>query len=514
MKVYPVEVAYRRVAEASVHWQEWSGLPFGAARQSRKGVLLFLTARWSAGCAAMERLVFADPAVVALVRRDWIAVRVDADQRPDINERYNLGGWPTIALLTPEGEILSGGTFLEVQELISLLERSREAVEALSVPQEVHGGLVASPRQATEPEPEATIDVDAADWLVEHLLTEADAAHGGFGEGPKYPMPAALGLLLARYRESADSEVALVLTRSLDAICEHLYDEREGGFFRYAAHRDWTGPSSEKLVAENARLMTICLEAATLLDSPHYRARAMGALSWIRTRMVDTEHGGFFASERADHSQSETTERVTSDPGSLDRTLYADVNAEVAGSLLIVGDSLDDPSLVELALSSLERVVLVLYRPGAGLAHYYTDRPHVRGLLVDQVRAAWSLVTAARLTGRVPYVMLAEELMQYARRTLWDQARGGFFDRSVPVAEDGDIGLLAERIKPLDTNCEAARALAALATLSERAEYGEWARQTLASQTLVYRKHGAHGAAYGLAALELAPDSRTHPPLS
>jgi hypothetical protein len=376
------------------------------------------------------------------------------------------------------------------------------AIETLSVPQAVLGGLAALPRQTTEPEPDATIDADAADWLVEHLLAEADATRGGFGEGPKYPMPAALGLLLARYRESADSEVAIVLTRSLDAICEHLYDEREGGFFRYAAHRDWTGASPEKLVADNARLMTICLEAATLLDSPRYRARAMGALSWIRTRMVDTEHGGFFASERADH------------PDSLDRTLYADVNAEVAGSLLIVGDSLDDPSLVELALSALERVALVLYRPGAGLAHYHTDRPHVRGLLVDQVRAAWSLVTAARLTGRVPYVMLAEELMQYARRTLWDQERGGFFDRSAPVAEDGDIGLLAERIKPLDTNCEAARALAALATLSERAEYDEWARQALASQTLVYRQHGAHGAAYGLAALELATYSRTYPSFS
>ena len=400
----------------------------------------------------MERIVFADPTIVALIRTGWVAIRVDADRRPDINERYNLGGWPTTALLTPDGQLLFGGTFFEADELASALQRSLDAFAA----GRVEPGLPArsSPALARPGAPDANpaIDADAEDWLVEHLLSEADSTYGGFGEGAKYPVPAALTLLLARYRESGDSSAGQVLSQSLDAICEYLYDAREGG--SAATPRIGTGAVSGR---KNSLRITrpsfpICLEGATLLDRPHYRARAIETLNWVRSAMADTEHGGFFWSVRASGNYRPADR---SGPGedaigslTVDRTLYADANAAMAASWLIAGDALDDSSLTEFALMSLERVVIALYRPGAGLAHYEAGHLMVRGLLVDQVRMASALVTAARLTGRVPYVMLAEELMQYARRTLWDDEVGGFFDRKAPVIEDGDIGLMAERIKP------------------------------------------------------------------
>jgi uncharacterized protein YyaL (SSP411 family) len=185
--------------------------------------------------------------------------------------------------------------------------------------------------------------------------------------------------------------------------------------------------------------------------------------------------------------------------------LFADVNAAMSATGLKVGEAFGDQSLIELALTSLERVVLALYRPGNGVAHYASHAGRSMGFLQDQVRMAAALVTAARLTGRVPYVMLAEELMQFTRRTLWDEDAGGFFDRNPPVADEGDVGLLGERVKPFDLNCEAARTLAALAEISERDEYLGWADQALASQTPVHRDYGVDGAAYALAALDLLP---------
>jgi uncharacterized protein YyaL (SSP411 family) len=145
------------------------------------------------------------------------------------------------------------------------------------------------------------------------------------------------------------------------------------------------------------------------------------------------------------------------------------------------------------------------------VCHYEANGLRSAGFLQDQVAVASALTTAARLTGRVPYVMLAEELMQFSRRTLWDEPGGGFFDRKPPVVEDGDVGLLGERVKPFEINCQAARTLAALAVLSERADYRDWAERTLASQTPVYRSYGVHGAAYGLAALDLTSPGRREP---
>src|SRR4026209_2483032 len=106
-----------------IDWVPWSAEAFGRAASERKPVLLSITAAWCQACHEMDRTTYADPEVASLVGARFVAVRVDTDRRPDINERYNRGGWPTTAFLTPEGELITGGTFVPVDRMVAVLTR-------------------------------------------------------------------------------------------------------------------------------------------------------------------------------------------------------------------------------------------------------------------------------------------------------------------------------------------------------------------------------------------------------
>src|SRR5687768_16027783 len=112
-------------------WLEWSPRVFVLAEEERKPILLSLVTAWSDECAAMDRATYADPEVASAIEQRFIAVRVDADRRPDINDRYNLGGWPTTVFLTNSGAILSGGTYFDARQMIVTLNQVADAYRDL-----------------------------------------------------------------------------------------------------------------------------------------------------------------------------------------------------------------------------------------------------------------------------------------------------------------------------------------------------------------------------------------------
>src|SRR5688500_18233818 len=116
-----------RVLPRDVAWLPWSAAAFDRARAERKPVLLCIATAWSQSCYAMDRTSYADPSIAFMINDAFIPVRVDADRRPDISERYNLGGWPTTAFLTPDGEVLGGGTFVAASRFGRVLEDVRAA---------------------------------------------------------------------------------------------------------------------------------------------------------------------------------------------------------------------------------------------------------------------------------------------------------------------------------------------------------------------------------------------------
>lgn len=493
-------------ATAAIAWLPWTETAFARARAEARPVLLSIGASWCRHSADMDRLSYGDARVAEIINSRFVPIRVDADRRPDVAGRYDLGGWPTTAFLTPEGEILGGGTYVDGERLTEVLQRVDEAFAAGDHLRTPHGpGRPAAGEQ----------DAATTDQIIEQVSRSFDARHGGFGDAPKFPHAAPVRLALAFCREHASSDWRDAAVTTLDAMgWGPLYDEHDGGFFRCARDRDWGRPSEEKLLEVNAALLSLYVEAFDTLQLARYAERAEDVLRYLQTWLADTVDGGWGGSQRADpayHARHQTQPAPSAAAPPVDRTLYADWNAAMVSAALHAGRVMHDASLSEFAIRSLERVVLLCYRPGAGVAHYCdtgsgagagstpgAPAEIVRGLLDDQVAMAVAHLDAFEATGNIVYEMMAEELALYSIRTMWDEQDGGFFDRA---AEPGrEVGLLRTRVKPFVSNCVAARMLARLARTAGHTDFGAYTGRTLAALARRAAAEGPLAAEYVLAA--------------
>jgi uncharacterized protein YyaL (SSP411 family) len=477
---------------AGIAWLPWSAAAFARARSEGKPVLLSIAASWCHNCEEMDHTSYTDPAVVSLVAAQYIPIRVDADRRPDLSQRYGLGGWPTTAFLTPDGAILAGGTFVDPARLSTVLQRVSDAF--LAGRHALAGQTLPPPRISESP----AVSIDE---LIVQINRAFDPVHGGFGESPKFPHVAPVRLALDTFRRTQSDAARDIAVKSLDAMgWGPLYDEQNGGFFRYSSDADWGQPNEEKLLDVNAALLSLYVEAFDVLQLARYAERAEDVLRYAQTWLADPVDGGWAGSQRADPGyyadrSTESTGPSTAPP--VDRTLYVDWNALMVSAALHAGRVMNDTGLSEFAIRSLERVVLLCYHPGAGVAHYFDRAPEIRGLLDDQIVMAVAQLDAFDATGNIVYEMMAEELVLYATRTMWDEEGGGFFDRAVD--EGGDVGLLRERLKPFASNCVAARMLARLAKTSGTASYADYAQRTLTAMAVRAPTEGLLAAEYVLA---------------
>jgi len=441
----------------------------------------------------MDRTSYADDVVSKIVNDRFIAIRVDADRRPDIGDRYSLGGWPTTAFLTADGMIVGGGTFVPVDRMPSVLSRVLDAFTSRR--DEILANSLRT--KSGNREPHQAGDVD----LMSIVFDTFDRKHGGFGTEPKFPVTAPLDLALVTYSDSHDASMAQIAETTLDAMgWGALYDDVDGGFFRCAATCDWRFPHQEKLLAVNAQLLRLYVEASEALGVTRYRERATDVLRYLQTWLADQGDGGWAGSQQADevYYASGADARRTASPPSVDAAFYAGGNATMASAALRIAEVLDDTALGEFALKSLERVLLGCYTPGGGVAHCLEEQASVRGLLDDQIAMAAAQLDAHAATGNIVYQMMAQELVHYALRTMWDERDGGFFDRSIPDEQDR-VGLMDERLKPFVSNCEAARVLRRLADATSDREFDARADATLAAVAPLAGDQGALAAHYLLA---------------
>ncbi len=432
-----------------ITWLDWSAAAFERAAREGKPVLLSLVAAWSHGSAEMDRATFGDRDVQALVADRVVPVRVDADARPDINERYNLGGCPTVVFLTPGGDVLWGATFLEPAAFGAALDQVSRGFAANR--DEIERRAAADRALVGPPPAPAPLDPRALDWIAGELL--APSAE---------PLePSALAFLLQQDLAGARPAVRDRLRQWTD----HLRGEVL-----------WERPE------DNAALLVFLADAAAANDDAGLAARMAPVAAELRP-MLDRGRGH-----------------------------YLDVVCAAAGALVHAAGAMGDADLLAAAIAGLEDAVGAAYRPGHGLAHDLADPDRTTGLLADHVRAASALLAAHAVTGRLPYAMLADELLLWARGRLWDDADGGFFDRR---ADDPDtVGLLARRVKPFVLNCDAARALGRLAALHHAPGYRDAAvlapgfdpgadmARALGGQAAVYQDYGPLAAHFGLALAE------------
>ena len=481
----------------TVRWLSWGSAAFARARAEDRPVLLSIAAPWCESCLDMDRTTYADPRVAQMVNDRFVPIRVNPDRRPDISDRYSLGGWPTTAFLTADGVVIGGGTYVTLDRMPSVLERVAAAFKSRSAEFATAAERIES---HTYVEP---AHADVATMVFETF----DAEHGGFGTAPKFPLIAPLQLALDIYRETEDPALAHLVEVTLDGMgWSELHDDVDGGFFRCAATRDWKEPRQEKLLDVNASLLRIYVEASETLRIARYRERAEDVLRFTQTSLADAVDGGWSGSQQADRTYYARTpeERRAGGAPVVDAALYAGWNAQMVSATLRAAEVMDDTALGEFALKSLERLVVACYHPGAGIAHCLDGpgsddrRPSVRGLLDDQIAMAAAHLDAHAATGNVVYEMMAQELAHYAVRTMWDEDKGGFFDRSIPEAAER-VGLMRERLKPFAANCDAARVLKRLAGSKGDHHFGAQAEATLAAMAPLAAQQGPLAAHYVLA---------------
>ena len=483
----------------SVDWRPWGAEAFAEAEAEQRAVLLSVGVSWSLGCAQMLRTTYCDRSVLDLIDRRFIPIWVDADDRPDINDRYNLGGWPTTAFLTSDGQFLGGQTFTESGRMADLLQQVADAY-ASRLPELAAGTTsqrhTASADSVAADSPRLAHHLDG--WLIPHLWDAFDQEYGGFGRAAKRIDEAALLLALTGCRGRDDTLCAMA-TRTLDAMgWGGMFDEVGGGVFRYAVRRDWTQPHVEKLLSVNASALRLFLEAWNVTGDGRYRDRAADVLRYVSNTLADHTGGGFFGSQQADdlYYAAEPREQSKLHPPSVDRVLYAGANSQMARAYFRVAELMDDGTLLDFAVRTVERVLGETYARGQGIRHR-VDAPHpVRGLLEDHVSVSEVLLKAYTATDRDVYLDLAQESMLYAARALTDRRSGAFVDRTVV---EGDVGLLRQPITPFGLNCRAAGVLARLGQAAGRSDLWEQARVVLASQTNVVRSRGVEAAEYALA---------------
>jgi uncharacterized protein YyaL (SSP411 family) len=308
----------RSARRQPVKWHAWGEAAFARAQAEDKPILLDIGAVWCHWCHVMDGESYEDPEIAALINRLFIAVKVDRDERPDVDARYQAavsaisgqGGWPLTAFLTPDGRPYFGGTYIPRDDrygrpgmgrvLMAMAqvwrERRDEALETAS-------SVMAAIEQNESFSARSGLSLALVEKIAGSIVGQFDARNGGFGSQPKFPHPAALDLLLemAMSRNNEPAQEAFFTT--LEKMARGgVYDQLAGGFHRYSVDEHWIVPHFEKMLYDNTELLRNYVHGFQSQSFPRgdLLETAREIVGWLDSTMTDRERGGFFASQDAD----------------------------------------------------------------------------------------------------------------------------------------------------------------------------------------------------------------------
>jgi len=310
--------AYLRSAmHQPIQWHEWGDQAFAAAQNQNRPILLDIGAVWCHWCHVMDRESYENPEIAEIINRDFIAVKVDRDERPDVDSRYQLaisaisgtGGWPLTVFLTPDGRPFYGGTYFPPVDqwgrpsfkkiLLAIADAYRERRdEVLKSADEAMGVLSNAENFAGR---QTELSPRLIGVMVQSALPIFDEKNGGFGGAPKFPHPAALDLLMDWYARTREERVATVVTTTLTKMARGgVYDQLAGGFHRYSVDEHWTVPHFEKMSYDNSELLKNYVHGYQVFGFEFYAHVARDIIRWMDEWLSDRQHGGFYASQDAD----------------------------------------------------------------------------------------------------------------------------------------------------------------------------------------------------------------------
>jgi len=311
-----------------IRWYEWGEEAFAAAARENKPILLDIGAVWCHWCHVMDRESYDDAEVARIVNENFIAVKVDRDERPDIDSRYQVavssisgqGGWPLTAFLTPDGKPFYGGTYFPPDDHYGRPSFKRVLLSIANAYREKHGDVIEQASMVenalSHAEAFAGRSAQFSPQVIEAIIQSAlgmfDARNGGFGQAPKFPHPGMLDLLIDQYVRTGNNELRNVFVITLERMANGgVYDQLAGGFHRYSVDEHWVVPHFEKMSYDNSELLKNYVHAYQATGSEFFADIARDTIRWMDEWLSDREHGGFYASQDADYSMDDDGDYFT-----------------------------------------------------------------------------------------------------------------------------------------------------------------------------------------------------------
>ncbi len=308
----------RSAAEQAIDWHPWGPEPFEIARRTHRPILLDIGASWCHWCHVMDEGTYSDPEVARLLQQGFIAVKVDRDEHPEVDRRYQRqvgaltgeGGWPLTAFLTPDGNVFLGGTYFPpidaqgrpgLRRLLKEVRRlwEEEPVELRRHAQAIQDAL----RRYASRRTEGNSSVEEFVRSVRRRIHDsADPVNGGFGDAPKFPHPTGIEFLLWDEFANGVEESGMKAQLALDRMAAGgIYDHIGGGFHRYSVDEGWHIPHFEKRAVDNSALLESYVHGAERFGRERYEATIRGTIRWLDGALGDPG-GGWGSSQDADNA--------------------------------------------------------------------------------------------------------------------------------------------------------------------------------------------------------------------
>lgn len=528
-----------------VAWREWSDEAFADAKAQDKPVLLGISAVWCHWCHVMDRGVPGDPVHTGVynnpqladyINANYIPIRVDNDQRPDINARYNMGGWPTTCFLTPGGDVIYGGTYLAPSQMSQLLPRVVEVWrnEREEILERLKEGTEDERQKTKDESPTPDFRLPSSEIIGDvsgAVIRNFDPKHGGLGNGQKFPMSDAWELLLAVYAQTREQRLLDIVVQTLIAMgTKGMVDLVAGGWFRYSTTPDWSVPHFEKMLEDHGRLLPVYLHAIQLCrsegradDAATLTKVVTASLGYLTSTLLRDQDGltYFAGSQDADEEYYllSRDERAQLQAPFIDWRLYADWNALMVSALLGASVVLDEPEHARLAQRVWRTLVDRCMQTDGSVVHSLVSEDGalvhagLRGQLGDQAALAKASLDLAQHAPDLAHeaIGVAGRVIDFATRELV-APEGGFYDS---LANPDAKGMLRVRIQPIFDNATMAEALLMMHYLGSRddgasptpdpglliTDLRQLAQETLAVFADEYKRYREQGAPYALAVL-------------
>ncbi|MBI1935229.1 thioredoxin domain-containing protein [Candidatus Woesearchaeota archaeon] len=496
-----------------INWLEWSSAAFEKAKREDKPVILDLTAVWCHWCHVMDATSYSDGEIIRAINKDFVPIKVDIDKRPDIRDRFNMGGFPSTVFLTADGYIVAGSTYVPPDRMKLLLESIKNTYKSRK--EELKKNTLENYEIIKKEKTtiKSKLNKDAIKEILLAVEDNFDNFYGGFGTQPKFPSPEVIDLLFLNYNKTNDKKYLDRALKTLDGMYEGIYDKIDFGFFRYSVTQDWKMPHYEKMLDTNAGLLRNYADAFKITKNEKYKKISLEIIDYVNKFLSNRKTGGFYGSQDADEEfyNLNEKERKSKKYPYVDKTIYVDWNSMMISSYIKAGTILNDKSAVNFAVRTVEFLLRNCYSNRNGLFHYFDRNAKINGLFGDNIYFLNALLDDYTVTQNDWHLERIKETADFLLANFYDETGQGFFDR---IVKKDDLGILRQRQKQFLENSFAAMTFLRLYLTLKDQKYNNAAEKTLIYLAESYLNYGYFASMYAIALdiyLTSCASSSVHP---